>query len=735
VVLGGEAVTPLDHALAYARLGWRVVPIEPGYKYPRIDNWPQVATTDETRIGKYWTLHPDHGVGIVCEGSGLFVIDIDSYAGGDEGWADLEAAYGPVPDTVEAITGRGGRHLFFRQPNDDGPAITNAAHAMPPGVDVRGHGGFVVAAPTIHPITGTAYAWEVAHDPLDGHQVAEAPGWLLHLLRTAAPSQEARRDVVPYSGGDSIVDLFAAEHTWPELLEADGWTMHSRRGSIHGDYELWTRPGKDVRDGASASLYWRGSDVLKVFTPNAPPLEQEATYTRFGYWAATRFGSDHRAAASAFRKAHNAAQAPAAPPTATNTPSAPPAATEAPEEQPEADVDDDWATIDLVELVRAIRAGTHEPTLPTILAVEGGLPLFYPQRINSLFGESGGGKTWVALAAVAETARNGERALLVDYEDNPNGIAERLALLGLDDGEVNRIDYRNPTSGISLGVPTIGDGYALIVLDSTGEAMAAGGVDSNADREVAQWFAIVKQLTRLDGGPAVVVLDHVPKDKEAPSAYAIGSQRKRAAVTGAAYRVDTIKEPAKGRDGKLKLTVAKDRPGNRPKGSIAAEVEVRSGADKVTIELHVSETQATTESGGRFRPTVLMERISRYVEINPGCSKRVMLEAVQGKREHLETALGVLIEEAWIRVTTGPRNALQHWSERPFRDAEPAENGDLRTAARPRPDRGRAAVTNTDDRGPLSPPPYGGGTEGRGREWGEEEQEEPPTAAQAEELW
>lgn len=297
-------MTPLDHALAYARLGWRVIPIPPGHKYPHgIDDWQTKATTDEARIRRYWTLNPDHGIGIATgPGSGVFAIDIDSYAGGAEGWAELEAAYGPAPETVEAITGGGGRHLLFRHPTDGGPIITNAAHALPPGIDVRGDGGQIVVAPTIHPTTGHAYCWEVAHDPLDGFVVAEAPGWLLHLLRTPAPSQAARRDTVPYTGNDSVIELFAANRTWPELLEGDGWTLHSVR--ITG--ELWTRPGKDVRGGASASLYYGGSDVLKVFSSSAAPLEQNATYTRFGYWAATRFDGDHRAAASAFRKAWNA---------------------------------------------------------------------------------------------------------------------------------------------------------------------------------------------------------------------------------------------------------------------------------------------------------------------------------------------------------------------------------------------------------------------------------------------
>lgn len=296
-------MTPLDHALAYAALGWRVVPIPPGHKYPHgIDDWQDKATTDPARIRRHWGKHPDHGIGIATgPGSGIVAIDVDTYAGGD--LADLEALIGPLPDTVEAVTGRGGRHLLFAHPIDSMP-ITNAAHMMPVGIDVRGDGGQIVVAPTVHPDTGVAYAWEVEHDPLDGYPVAEMPAALVALLRAPAPEQAARRDVVPYAGDDSIVDLFASRHTWPELLEADGWTLHSRRASYDtGEiYELWTRPGKDPRAGASASLYYRGSDVLKVFSSSCAPLESGRTYTRFGYWATMRHGGDMVAAGRAYRR-------------------------------------------------------------------------------------------------------------------------------------------------------------------------------------------------------------------------------------------------------------------------------------------------------------------------------------------------------------------------------------------------------------------------------------------------
>lgn len=119
------------------------------------------------------------------------------------------------------------------------------------------------------------------------------------------------------------------------------------------------------------------------------------------------------------------------------------------------DLDDEWAPIDLSGIARGIRDGTHQPTVPTVLAVESSSPLFYRERINSLFGESGGGKTWVALAAIAEVVRGGQRALFIDWEDNANGIAERLVLLGLTDDEIALVAYINPTTGIGRGVDAL----------------------------------------------------------------------------------------------------------------------------------------------------------------------------------------------------------------------------------------------------------------------------------------
>lgn len=295
-------MTPVEHALAYAELGWRVAPIAPGTKFPRVDAWQKVATTNELQIRQWWKMWPDSGVSIVTGvESGLVVIDIDPRHDGDVGWAELETKHGTV-DTVEALTGGGGRHLLFAMPAD--VVITNAADShLPAGIDVRGEGGQIVAAPSIHPVTGQPYVWEVEHDPLDGHPVAPLPAWLLELLTRPALDQKPRATERSTYVGESIVERFAANHTWPELLQADGWTYHSTRNSeAHGICEHWTRPGKTTREGSSASLYAHGEDSLVVFTSAVPGLTKETAYTKFGYYAATRHQGDHSEAATIYRR-------------------------------------------------------------------------------------------------------------------------------------------------------------------------------------------------------------------------------------------------------------------------------------------------------------------------------------------------------------------------------------------------------------------------------------------------
>jgi hypothetical protein len=168
----------VDAALRYAHLGLAVIPLLPKEKRPMFANWPEVATTDQAVISRWWQQTPQANVGIVTgRKSGIFVLDVDPNNGGRESFEDMVLRHGRFPETLQQITGSKGWHLFFRYPSFP---VHNAAGLLP-GIDIRGDGGQVVAPPSIHPKTGLTYEWD-GLDEIENTRIAEAPLWLLELL-------------------------------------------------------------------------------------------------------------------------------------------------------------------------------------------------------------------------------------------------------------------------------------------------------------------------------------------------------------------------------------------------------------------------------------------------------------------------------------------------------------------------------------------------------------------------
>jgi hypothetical protein len=174
----GSAPTAIRQAaLSYAARGWSVIVMQPRAKRPLVP-WRefQQRRARAEEIVAWFDRHPDANVGIVTgKISGIVVIDIDVAHGGPASVAELERAHGPLPVTIEARTGGGGRHLYYLHP---GRTQGNRA-GLRPGIDVRGDGGCVVAPPSIHPC-GRRYAWAEGLAPGE-HALAPLPGRLLGL--------------------------------------------------------------------------------------------------------------------------------------------------------------------------------------------------------------------------------------------------------------------------------------------------------------------------------------------------------------------------------------------------------------------------------------------------------------------------------------------------------------------------------------------------------------------------
>jgi P4 family phage/plasmid primase-like protien len=294
----------LEAALMYAGLGIRVLPLRAGTKLPQTDHGVLDASDDLDVIRGWWARWPKANVGLACgltpAGWRLVVVDIDLHNPAEDGleaWADMvRAAGGEVPNTPRSLTPSGGIHVLLRM---DDEVRNSAAANFPAGIDIRGDGGYIVAPPSIHP-NGQPYCWEDYVGP-DELPVATPPEWLAERLTRPLPTRQPR--VGPaYTGGDRPGDWLAATKDWKELLERAGATYcDTRIGPDGSEYELWVRPGKDDKDGPSATLGYKGSNVLKVFTPNWPGLKLDETYTPFGFYAATQHNGDQTAAASALR--------------------------------------------------------------------------------------------------------------------------------------------------------------------------------------------------------------------------------------------------------------------------------------------------------------------------------------------------------------------------------------------------------------------------------------------------
>ena len=188
----------LHAALGYAARGWHVFPCKARSKMPLTAHGFRDATIDGATIRRWWDKQPHANVAIATGAtSGLVVLDVDLHKGGLETLEDLEEKYGKLPDTIEAISGGGGRHIYLRHPGD---TIPSSAGKLGSGLDIRGDGGYIVVPPSLHP-TERRYEWEISSQPADV-QLAPMPQWLLRAatrregkcLDNSGPIEEHRRN-------------------------------------------------------------------------------------------------------------------------------------------------------------------------------------------------------------------------------------------------------------------------------------------------------------------------------------------------------------------------------------------------------------------------------------------------------------------------------------------------------------------------------------------------------------
>ena len=322
-----------EAALTWYDAGCSVIPIRAdGTKKPTFD-WKQFMTTPARRSQvEHWFAHnPQLGIGIICgkvsgnlemlelEGRAATGDDISKIMSECERLGVDRLFTSLMTDGYAEWTPSGGLHFLYRISGHEVPGNTKVARrlATPEEMqhpkdtirvlaETRGEGGYLVAAPSGGTVHATGDSWSLAAGQLG---VIPTISWderckLHEAIRAAldempeAPAAPAPRPALStLLPSDRPGDMYNQRAMWIDILGSHGWQILK----VQGGTTYWVRPGKDPRDGHSATTGRAADgDRLYVFS-SATEFEPETPYTKFAAYTLLEHHGDYAAAARSLR--------------------------------------------------------------------------------------------------------------------------------------------------------------------------------------------------------------------------------------------------------------------------------------------------------------------------------------------------------------------------------------------------------------------------------------------------
>lgn len=291
--------------------------------------------------------------------------------------------------------------------------------------------------------------------------------------------------------------------------------------------------------------------------------------------------------------------------------------------------------------------------------------LIYRRKRHSISGPPEAAKTLTALVLALEACRRDNvRVGFVDFESGPAETRRLLEDLGATPDEISAFRYieaEGPPDENDLQRCFIAEGVELVIIDAAAGAYAVSGLDEMKRADIEAFANLwIDPLWRQ--GIANVLVDHVVKKADERGKFAIGGERKLGGVD-VHLGLSAVKQLHRGGDGLIRIATLKDRPGwlARP---TAAELHLTSDPATHRIAWNLRQPAQPASSDDGFRPTVLMERLSRQLEQHPeGISRTKLYNATSGRREWLVIGLERLIAEGFVAD-----DGSHLGSRTPFRD-------------------------------------------------------------------
>lgn len=183
MILGAATqLTVKSAALAYAEAGLSVIPCTGKQSAALWSRWQNECATFG-RIHYWASAGMLQNVGIVCgRVSDLVVVDLD----GLNAVAEYEATFPRLLDTLTVSTGsRKGKHYWYGAVGHSTETVRTA------GYEVRGDGCYIIAPPSVHPVTDLPYMIERRMEPASV-DLSEVRAWVKAKINAKAPKPAPR---------------------------------------------------------------------------------------------------------------------------------------------------------------------------------------------------------------------------------------------------------------------------------------------------------------------------------------------------------------------------------------------------------------------------------------------------------------------------------------------------------------------------------------------------------------
>lgn len=684
-------------AAIYRSRGWLgVMPLPAGQKYPPPSGFTGFggAYPDDAQIAQWLATSSDGNVALRMP-PGVLGIDVDAYGSktGGQSLSIAEQEWGELPPTWRVTSRSDGISgiRFFRVP--EGLAWPSV---VGPGIETvhRGH-RYAVTWPSIHP-EGGRYEWLYHND--QGTAIAEPPTvnqlpwlpatWVEGLTKGEEERGTARAGASTHVIAENLEEWETeggpCRQVLTKVAEVDA-ALHGPPGSRHDTVRdkllKVIRLGQVGHSGVGWAMDHMGELFIDVVGPDRGHQSAEAEWRSLVQGGADVILGDMKPRQSCYGDRCEADRLPSL---------------DLPVVVPQAQVILDPFTaaasareegVGLYADLGWVAAGGVPPQLPMpeVFQREDGIGLFYHGKINGIYGEPETAKTWLALAAIVEALRRGERAVFLDVDHNgAEVLASRLVALQassepilhlLADPDRFRIALPESPQDLTQFVADMREwlpgGRSVAVIDSLGEVIPMYGAASKDNDQITTVLRLLaRPLAQL--GSAVILIDHVAKGDGGDSGYAIGGTAKKRAINGSYIKAMTPSAgntPRPGGIGKVQLMVEKNRDGHLRRYAegkhIGTFVLDSSGGMQTiaTFQLPAKKSEragAAEAAAGTINRELAAKVCEHLAMVDPlknGKGFNVLFGELKGNRTALSEVLKRLVEDGFLATSQGARGS------------------------------------------------------------------------------